>query len=143
MRDIDGDAISFNLYYEGKAGSGNYQEEVMLPVTEETPVFRNIVIQDIVCSGAHCAPHQRPAGDAGGSLTVKRSAITSQEGIVCRNGQNLSIQDMVLRTQDNPLLLFTKAEMFKWRMSAEKAFRWTTACWWSPGNGPAKSNARG
>ncbi|ACX65101.1 glycoside hydrolase family 28 protein [Paenibacillus sp. FSL H8-0457] len=107
MRDIDGDAISFNLYYEGKAGSGEYQEEVMLPVTEETPVFRNIVIQDIVCSGAHTALlinglPEMPVEN----LTVKRSAITSREGIVCRNGQNLSIQDLVLRTQDNPLLLF-------------------------------------
>lgn len=107
MRDIDGDAISFNLYYEGKAGSGEYQAEAMLPVTEETPVFRNIVIQDIVCSGAHTALlinglPEMPVE----KVTVMRSAITSREGIVCRNGKNLTIQDMVLRNQDNPLLLF-------------------------------------
>lgn len=107
MRDIDGDAISFNLYYEGKAGSGEYQTEVMLPVTEETPVFRNIVIQDIVCSGAHTALlinglPEMPVEN----LTVKRSAITSREGIVCRNGKNLSIQDLVLRNQEHQLLLF-------------------------------------
>ena len=35
------------------------------------------------------------------NLTVKRSAITSHEGIVCRNGKNLSIQDIVLRNQEN------------------------------------------
>ncbi|WP_127590209.1 glycoside hydrolase family 28 protein [Paenibacillus lautus] len=106
MRDIDGDAISFNLYYEGKAGSGEYQDEAMLPVTEETPVFRNMVIQDIVCSGAQTALlinglPEMPVEN----LTVKRFAITSREGIVCRNGQNLSLQDMVLHIQENALLL--------------------------------------
>lgn len=70
-------------------------------------MFRNIVIQDIVCSGAHTALlinglPEMPVEN----LTVKRTAITSREGIVCRNGKNLSIQDIVLRNQENQLLLF-------------------------------------
>ena len=106
MREIDGDAISFNLYYEGKAGSGEYQTEAMLPVTEETPCSEILSFR-ILCAAARTALlinglPEMPVEN----LTVKRSAITSHEGIVCRNGKNLSIQDIVLRNQENQLLLF-------------------------------------
>ncbi|NMO94611.1 glycoside hydrolase family 28 protein [Paenibacillus lemnae] len=111
MWHIAGDAISFNLYYEGKAGSGEYQEESILPVTLETPVFRDIMIHDIVCTGAENALlinglPEMPVEN----VTVKQLNITSNEGIVCRNAKNLILQDIVLQTQETPLLTFHQSQ---------------------------------
>lgn len=46
MIDIDGDAFLFDLYYGGKG------EAKMMPVTEETPSFRDITVTNITCRGA-------------------------------------------------------------------------------------------
>ena len=58
MTDIKTDAITFNMYYGGKsvaemlADGDTPDNTTKMPVTEETPIFRNIDIQDIVCNGA-------------------------------------------------------------------------------------------
>ncbi len=58
MTDIKTDAITFNMYYGGKsvaemlADGDNPDNTTKMPVTEETPIFRNIDIRDIVCNGA-------------------------------------------------------------------------------------------
>jgi len=61
MTDIPTDAISFNLYYDGKsvsemmADGGIKDERIFLPVTEETPLFKNISIKNIYVKGAQQA----------------------------------------------------------------------------------------
>ena len=58
MTDIKTDAITFNMYYGGKsvaemlADGDNPDNTTKQPVTEETPIFRNIDIKNIVCNGA-------------------------------------------------------------------------------------------
>ena len=58
MMDIVNDAITFNMYYGGKSvaemlADGDKPDNVTkVPVTEETPIFRNINIQNVVCSHA-------------------------------------------------------------------------------------------
>jgi len=58
MINIPTQAISFNLYYSGKSSSedlaegDNVQIEKLLPVTEETPQFKNIFIRNVNCKGA-------------------------------------------------------------------------------------------
>ena len=58
MTDIKTDAITFNMYYGGKsvaemlADGDNPDNTTKMPVTEETPIFRNIHITDCVCNGA-------------------------------------------------------------------------------------------
>lgn len=59
MFDIPTEAVIFNLYYgglsaaEAQAAGKNKAEEIKPePVTEETPSFRNIYIEDVVCRGA-------------------------------------------------------------------------------------------
>lgn len=46
MVNIDGDAFIFDLYYGGKG------EAKMMPVTEETPSFRDITVTNTICRGA-------------------------------------------------------------------------------------------
>ena len=58
MTDIKTDAITFNMYYGGKsvaemlADGDNPDNTTKMPVNEETPIFRNIDIKNIVCNGA-------------------------------------------------------------------------------------------
>jgi polygalacturonase len=58
MTDIPTNAISFNLYYGGKsisetlAEGGAQATSESIPVTEETPQFKNIVIKDVIVNGA-------------------------------------------------------------------------------------------
>lgn len=55
MCDIPTDALTFNLYYNGKSvaeDKGGMSQVEAVPVSEETPVFRNIHIKDIKCRNA-------------------------------------------------------------------------------------------
>jgi len=59
MNDIVNDSFLFDLYYGGKSvseavedGSLNTGSTVAMPVTEETPIFRNIFVRDIVSRNA-------------------------------------------------------------------------------------------
>lgn len=58
MMDIVTDAITFNMYYGGKsvaemlADGDNPDNTTKVPVNEGTPIFRNINIQNVVCSNA-------------------------------------------------------------------------------------------
>ncbi len=58
MTDIKTDAITFNMYYGGKSvaemleDGDNPDNTTKVPVTEETHIFRNIDIKNIICNGA-------------------------------------------------------------------------------------------
>jgi len=55
MTDIKTYALTFNMYYGGKsvaevlADGTTVQQVATMPVTEETPIFRNIDIRNVVC----------------------------------------------------------------------------------------------
>ena len=59
MMNIPAQAISFDLYYSGKSASeamdagDGIQSPKLLPVTEETPQFKNIFIRNVNCKGAY------------------------------------------------------------------------------------------
>ena len=61
MTDIETYALTFNMYYGGKsvaevlAEGGQPQQVEKKPVTEETPIFRNIDIRNVVCHNAGMA----------------------------------------------------------------------------------------
>ncbi len=57
MINIPNEALIFNLFYGGKGpGEAGYDDnkgaEIVPPVTEETPCFKDIYIKDVVCNGA-------------------------------------------------------------------------------------------
>lgn len=104
MVDIVGEAISFSLFYEGKEGSGVAGEQ-LLPVTEETPLFRNITIDDCVCTGAETAflingLAEMPVE----GLTVRNYRALAKQGVVCTNAKKLRLEDVRLDTAEGPLV---------------------------------------
>ena len=58
MTDIKTYALTFNMYYGGRsvaevlADGSQPTEQPTMPATEETPIFRNIDIRNVVCNGA-------------------------------------------------------------------------------------------
>lgn len=62
MKDIPTDPLLFDLFYGGKGAGEETEEEILArmkadvpPVTEETPQFQNITIENIICAGAQRA----------------------------------------------------------------------------------------
>jgi hypothetical protein len=109
MINIPNEAIIFNLFYSGKSRSevtydenGNMESE-LLPVTEETPVFRNIYIDNVTCKGAGRAiffnglPEMRIA-----NINLTDVIITdAKEGAIFQEAKDITIDQLTIETLDN------------------------------------------
>ncbi|MBR4898707.1 MAG: glycoside hydrolase family 28 protein [Prevotella sp.] len=96
MTDIKTDAVTFNMYYGGKsvaemlADGDNPDNTTKMPVNEETPIFRNIDIQDIVCTDAGRAmefnglPEMPIQG-----INLKNIVITAKKDATFTNVENV------------------------------------------------------
>lgn len=106
MTDIKTDAITFNMYYGGKsvaemlADGDNPDNTTKMPVTEETPIFRNIHIADCVCNGAGRAmefnglPEMPIDGITLQNLTIlaKKDAVFTNCVNIKKKNVNIAIQ---------------------------------------------------
>ena len=106
MTDIKTDAITFNTYYGGKsvaemlADGDNPDNTTKMPVTEETPIFRNIHIADCVCNGAGRAmefnglPEMPIDGITLQNLTIlaKKDAVFTNCVNIKKKNVNIAIQ---------------------------------------------------
>ena len=104
MTDIQTDAITFNMYYGGKsvaemlADGDNPDNTTKMPVTEETPIFRNINIQDVVCSGAGRAMEFNglPEMPIDG-IHLKDICITAKRDAEFHNSVNITKENVDIR----------------------------------------------
>ena len=106
MTDIKTDAITFNMYYGGKsvaemlADGDNPDNTTKMPVTEETPIFRNIDIKNCVCNGAGRAmefnglPEMPIDGITLQNLTIlaKKDAVFTNCVNIKKKNVNIAIQ---------------------------------------------------
>jgi len=95
MKDIAGDAISFNLFY----GEADASPEPV-PVTEETPEFRNIVIEDVVCDGAQRAIElvglpERPLRD----IVLRKMMLNADQASRCIFTGDVRFEQTVIRAK--------------------------------------------
>ncbi|MBP9998974.1 MAG: hypothetical protein KBS67_07000 [Bacteroidales bacterium] len=99
MKDIIGDAVIFNLYYEGKSAleAKGTSGKVSKPVDETTPEFRDIHISRIICNGAARAmffnglPEKPVKG-----IEIRDCDIKAKKGIVLSDCKDITIQDVRL-----------------------------------------------
>jgi DNA sulfur modification protein DndE len=97
MEDIPGDAINFNLYYENKSplDETNGAEIKYPPVTEETPAFRDIHIENLICRGAQNAVVLQGLPEMPlDHITLKNVSITSQKGVSVTDAQDISFENV-------------------------------------------------
>ena len=103
MENIPGDAINFNLYYGGKSGledSGGDTEMQVSAVTEETPAFKDIHIENVVCRGARNAIVLQGLPEMPlDKITLKNVSISSRLGVSVTDARNISFENVRVNSQ--------------------------------------------
>lgn len=103
MSDIAAEAILFDMYYMAKdpvALVGEQRETpkvVLLPVTEETPQFKNFFIKNVVANGAHKAIFIRGLPEMNiKNINFENIFIQSDEGVEITEAENINIKNLSL-----------------------------------------------
>jgi polygalacturonase len=112
MKDIVGEAILFDMYYMAKdpiplAGENREAiKEKLLPVTEETPVFRDFHISNVVCDGASKALFIRGLPEMSISdIYLDHLVIQSDKGIDIQEAKNIQLSNVkVISNEKLPLI---------------------------------------
>jgi polygalacturonase len=117
MANIPTQAISFDLYYGGRSVSemldegGQAIDNEEKPVTEETPVFRNISMSDITCKGAYQAIFLQGLPEMNlQNITFKRILMEADFGLTCINADGVRINGISLITKKLPTIVFTNSK---------------------------------
>ncbi len=111
MMNIPTQAISFNLYYSGKSASEdldageNGASEKLLPVTAETPEFRNIFIRNVNCKGALQGILLQGLPEMNlRNIHLENIQIEAESGMICNDAQNVTIKNLTLKTKKTPVI---------------------------------------
>jgi polygalacturonase len=112
MKDIAGEAILFDMYYAAVdpvplAGEKREPPKVeTLPVTAETPQFRKIYINGVVCNGAEKAIFVRGLPEMNiRDIVLENLVITANKGLDMTEGNGITLRNVQLATQEiNPVL---------------------------------------
>lgn len=100
MLRIAKEAILFDLYYM-LSREQRLQKDV--PVTEETPLFTSISIQNVVCRGASTAVRVNGLPEQPVTQFILDSAIfETNEGIICNNGERLKFSNIDIHNKVGP-----------------------------------------
>ncbi len=112
MMDIPGEAILFDMYYAAVdpivlVGDKREAPKVeALPVTEETPVFKDFYIDNVVCDGAEKAIFVRGLPEMSiTNINLSNINIKSKKGIDIQEGKKINLSDVKLTIEHgNPLI---------------------------------------
>ncbi len=103
MIDIPGDAINFNLYYGGRSSleeNGHAAESNAPPVTDETPQFRDIHIENIICRGAENAIVLQGLPEMPlHNITLDNVSITSRLGVSVTDADGVRFNNVRVNDQ--------------------------------------------
>lgn len=97
MTEIPTEALLFDLFYGGKSAMEALEDgdkvdtDTSVPVTEETPVFKDIFIKDIVCRGARRAMYFNGLPE----MNIKNIRVESST-ILCETGAELCESDQIV-----------------------------------------------
>ena len=109
MTDIITDAIGFNMYYGG-AGPGEATEGPAAgskaePVSEQTPQFRDIYIENVICRGARQAialqglPEMPIRG-----IHLANISLTAENGMACTDAQDITLDNVEILNSRGPVI---------------------------------------
>jgi polygalacturonase len=107
MTDIATDAIGFDMYYSGQGpGEGGESASAeIVPVTEKTPQFRDIWIEDVICHGARRAvalqglPEMPIRG-----IHLDNVSFTAENGMACTDAQDITLDNVEILNSRGPVL---------------------------------------
>lgn len=111
MMNIPTQAISFNLYYSGRSASEdleageNGEAPKLLPVTEETPQFKNIFIRDVNCKGAMTGIFLQGLPEMKlENIELTNIQMEANSGLVCIDADRVKIKNLKLKTKNYPVI---------------------------------------
>jgi polygalacturonase len=107
MKDIPGEAILFDMYYAAQdpvplEGEKREPPKIeLLPVTDETPQFRNIHVNNVVCNGAEKAIFVRGLPEMNvKNIVLENMVIQAKQGLDMTEGSEITIRNVKLLTKD-------------------------------------------
>ncbi|RNI22076.1 glycoside hydrolase family 28 protein [Rufibacter latericius] len=113
MINIPTQAISFNLFYGGNSpvleedqrASDEARVEKLLPVTEETPSFKNIWMRNITVSGADEAVALQGLPEMNlQNVNIENSYLKARRGISAVDASGISLKNLKVITEKGPAL---------------------------------------
>ncbi|MDL2281889.1 glycoside hydrolase family 28 protein [Parabacteroides sp. OttesenSCG-928-G06] len=116
MCNIPTEPLLFDLFYGGKSAVEELEEgktiwEETVPVTEETPAFRNINIRNIQCAGARRAMYFNGLPEMKiKDVNVENVVITSQLGAELVHTEGANFKNIKIITQQGPKLTVKKSK---------------------------------
>jgi polygalacturonase len=112
MKDIPGEAILFDMYYMAKdpvplTGEKREAPKVeILPVTDGTPVFKDIYVSNVVCNGAEKGIFIRGLPEMHiKNIRLENMVIQANKGIDCSEATGIAFNNIKLITKEsNPVV---------------------------------------
>ena len=117
MMNIPTQAISFNLYYSGRSASEDMEAGVdgkapeHLPVTEETPQFKNIFIHDVNCKGAFQGIFLQGLPEMNlENVQLENIKMEADYGLTCSDATGVKIKNLTLIAKKTPVAEFKNSK---------------------------------
>lgn len=112
MKDIIGEAILFDMYYAAQdpiALTGEKREPPKvqeLPVSEETPQFRNIYINHVVANGAEKGIFVRGLPEMNvKNIVMQNMTLQAKQGLDMTEGSNITLRNVKIYTKETDPVL--------------------------------------
>ena len=106
MAEIEGAAISFDMFYQGTAwGEDDAVSARAEPISEGTPIFRGVSIENVTCEGARVAIEMRglpemPIQD----ITIANLKARAQTGVQLQDARAITLRDIEIEVEEWPAL---------------------------------------
>ncbi len=121
MFNIITDSFLFDLYYGGKSasealadGDTTPTEEQLFEVTEETPVFRNIYVKDLVSRNARRAMFFNGLPEMNiENIHLENAFITARFGAKFSESKDIILNNVTVISEEGPAYLFNNVKNFK------------------------------
>ena len=116
MKDIPTRAISFNMFYGGMSpadafnGSKNKSDAEPAPITDGTPTFRNIHMDNIYCNGAEDAFIMQGLPErAIEKVYLSNSVLKSQRSVMILDANQIKLSNVKLQANETPLFMVSQS----------------------------------
>ncbi len=116
MKDIPTDALSFNMFYGGfsptddKPADEKSKEAKLVPVSESTPIFRNIFMNNIYCDGAKDGIILQGLPEMPiSNIEIKNVKINAELGISIFDASNIKLDNVTIKSNE-PIINIVQSE---------------------------------
>lgn len=120
MTNIKTRAISFNLYYGGRsvsemiADNKDLDTAAIVPVSEETPQFKDIYIRDITCKGAQQAIYLQGLPEMSlKNVNLSGMSFQCEAGLLAMDADGITVEDVTMIASESPAIMLYNAQNVK------------------------------